>query len=91
LVLLGGIRELLGQGTLFDGAPLLLGEWASVLRVEVIEFEQSFLFIMLPPGAFVALGIILAIKNSLDDKVEAIIVPPVVVEKPQRARVNNVS
>jgi len=91
LVLLGGIRELLGQGTLFDGAPLLLGEWASVLRVEVIEFEQSFLFIMLPPGAFVALGIILAIKNSLDDKVEAIIVPPVVVEKPQRARVNNVT
>jgi len=91
LIILGAIRELLGQGTLFDGAPLLLGEWASVLRIEVIQFEQSFLFIMLPPGAFVALGIILAIKNSLNDKIEAIIVPPVVVEKPQRARVNNVS
>jgi electron transport complex protein RnfE len=91
LILLGGVRELLGQGTLFDGAPLLLGDWASVLRIQIIEFDQSFLFIMLPPGAFVALGIILAIKNSLNSRVEAMIVPPVVVEKPQRARVNNVT
>jgi len=90
LILLGGIRELLGQGTLFDGAPLLLGEWASVLRIELINFDQSFLFIMLPPGAFVALGFILAIKNSLNNKVESIIVPPIEVEKPQRARVSKV-
>ena len=45
LILLGGVRELLGQGTLFDGAPLLLGEWASVLRIELVNFDESFLFI----------------------------------------------
>ena len=39
LVLLGAIRELIGQGTLFDGANLLLGDWATVLRIEVFQFD----------------------------------------------------
>ncbi len=91
LLLLGAVREILGQGTLFDGADLLLGDWASVLRIEFIEFEQSFLFIMLPPGAFVALGLILALKNSLNAKVEAAVVPVQIIEKPERARINKVS
>ena len=90
LVLLGAVRELLGQGTLFDGAELLLGEWASSLRIEIFAIDQSFLFIMLPPGAFVALGFILAIKNSLNNKVEAMIVPPVEEKKIERARVSKV-
>ena len=42
LIVLGGIREILGQGTLFDGADLLLGEWASVLRVEVFHLDNQF-------------------------------------------------
>ncbi|NRA62037.1 MAG: electron transport complex subunit E [Psychrobium sp.] len=91
LLLLGAVREILGQGTLFDGADLLLGDWASILRIEFIEFEQSFLFIMLPPGAFVALGLILALKNSLNAKVEAAVVPVQIIEKPERARINKVS
>lgn len=90
LLLLGAVRELLGQGTLFDGAQLLLGDWASSLRIELIQFDQSFLFIMLPPGAFVALGFILAIKNSLNNKVEAMVVPPVEEKKIERARVSKV-
>lgn len=87
LILLGSIREILGQGTLFDGAQLLLGDWAVSLRVELIEIDQSFLFIMLPPGAFVAMGFIIALKNSLNSRVEALIETPVVVEKPQRVRI----
>ena len=57
LFTLGAIRELMGQGTLFDGADLLLGPWASALRVEVAQFDSQFLFIMLPPGAFVAMAL----------------------------------
>lgn len=91
LVLLGAVREILGQGTLFAGADILLGDWASSLTIELIEFDQSFLFIMLPPGAFIALGFILAIKNSLNKKVEAVFEPPIAVEKPQRVRINKVS
>ena len=68
LVLLGAARELLGQGTLFDGAQLLLGEWATSLRIEVFQFEQQFLLAILPPGAFIGMGFIIAIKNYFDAK-----------------------
>lgn len=91
LLTLGAVREILGQGTLFSGAEILLGDWAKSLTIHLIEFDQSFLFIMLPPGAFIALGFILAIKNSLNSRVESLIEPPVEVEKPQRVRINKVS
>ena len=45
LMLLGAVREILGQGTLFDGANLLLGEWASILRVEVFKLDSQFLLV----------------------------------------------
>ena len=66
LVLLGVIREVLGQGTLFDGAELLLGDWASVLRVEVMQLDNQFLLAILPPGAFIAMGLLIALKNAID-------------------------
>lgn len=68
LVLLGAIRELFGQGTLFDGAHLLLGDWARSLTIEVVNLEQSFLFAILPPGAFIGLGLLIALKNFIDGK-----------------------
>jgi len=69
LLVLGGIREILGQGTLFDGAQLLLGDWAGSLRVEVFHFDNHFLLAILPPGAFFALGFLIAAKNFIDAKV----------------------
>lgn len=66
LILLGAIREILGQGTLFDGAHLLLGDWARVLRIEVMHLDSQFLLAILPPGAFIAMGFIIAFKNSID-------------------------
>jgi electron transport complex protein RnfE len=66
LIVLGAIREILGQGTLFDGANLLFGEWATVLRVEVIQLDSQFLLAILPPGAFIAMGFIIALKNAID-------------------------
>ncbi|RZQ56601.1 electron transport complex subunit RsxE [Pseudidiomarina tainanensis] len=67
LVLLGGIREILGNGTLFDGANLLLGEWAADLRVELFSVDYPLLLAILPPGAFIVMGFIIAGKNWIDN------------------------
>ena len=69
LLVLGAIREILGQGTLFDGAHLLFGEWAKILRIEVFSFDSQFLLAILPPGAFIAMGFLIAIKNVIDSKI----------------------
>ena len=68
LVLLGAIREILGNGTLFDGADLLLGDWATTLRIELFHVDSHFLLAMLPPGAFLGVGFLIAIKNIIDKK-----------------------
>ncbi len=69
LLILGTIRELLGQGTLFDGADLLLGDWAASLRIEVFHFDSKFLLAILPPGAFFAMGFLIAAKNAINTKI----------------------
>ncbi len=66
LVLLGALREIIGNGTLFDGADLLLGDWAKVLRIEIFHFDNSFLLALLPPGAFIGVGLLIALKNTID-------------------------
>ncbi|AKJ42239.1 electron transport complex subunit E [Pragia fontium] len=71
LFILGAMREILGNGTLFDGADTLLGEWAKVLRIEVIHLDNAFLLAMLPPGAFLGLGFLLAFKYVIDEKLKA--------------------
>ena len=67
LIVLGAIREVLGQGTLFDGAELLFGDWASILRIEVMTLDSKFLLAILPPGAFIAMGFLIAVKNAIDN------------------------
>lgn len=71
LVVLGASRELLGQGTLFDGADLLLGEWASILTIHVWQVDTPFLLAMLPPGAFIGMGLLIALKNVIDSRIKA--------------------
>lgn len=68
LVALGAIREVIGNGTLFDGLDLLLGDWAKSLRVDVLHLDSGLLLAILPPGAFIGLGVILAVKNLIDKK-----------------------
>ncbi|MBU2115592.1 MAG: electron transport complex subunit E [Gammaproteobacteria bacterium] len=70
LLVLGAIREILGQGTLFDGAELLLGDWAKVLRIELYRVDSHFLLAMLPPGAFLGMGLLIALKNVIDNKLK---------------------
>ena len=68
MFVLGSLREILGNGTLFDGADALLGGWAKALRIEVFHTDTPFLLAMLPPGAFIGLGMMLAIKYLIDEK-----------------------
>ncbi len=68
LVILGGMRELIGNGTLFDQSALLLGSLGDTLSVTVFEDYQGTLLAILPPGAFIGLGLIVAIKNFIDLK-----------------------
>ncbi|MGC6744581.1 Rnf-Nqr domain containing protein [Escherichia coli] len=49
MFVLGSLREIIGNGTLFDGADALLGSWAKVLRVEIFHTDSPFLLAMLPP------------------------------------------
>ncbi|CAI8199358.1 MAG: Electron transport complex subunit RsxE [Glaciecola sp. HTCC2999] len=68
LVCLGAMRELIGSGTLFTGAELLLGSWANGLKLQVFSPEQPFLLAILPPGAFLGMGLIIALKNIMDTR-----------------------
>ena len=69
LVLLGASREILAQGTLFDGIETLLGDWAGFMTVTLYNTETSFLLAALPPGAFIIMGLIIALKNTIDNKI----------------------
>lgn len=68
LVLIGAIREVLGSGTLFAGASLLLGSAFSFLEMTVIPGYQGFLLMVLPPGGFLVLGLLLAGKRAFAAK-----------------------
>ncbi|MDV7103122.1 electron transport complex subunit E [Vibrio sp. TH_r3] len=71
LVILGSLREVLGNGTLFDGADLLLGSWAASMRIELFQVDSNFLLALLPPGAFIGVGFIIAFKNIIDSQIAA--------------------
>ena len=68
LVTLGGLRELVGQGTLFSQAHLMLGEWARLLELALGAGFHGALAAILPPGAFIGLGCLIALKNVIDKR-----------------------
>jgi len=71
LVLLGGMRELLGQGTLLAQAHLMFGEAARGMTLHVIDNYRGFLLAILPPGAFLGMGLLIALKNTIDSRLAA--------------------
>jgi electron transport complex protein RnfE len=66
LVALGSLRELLGQGTLFAQAHLMFGEAGRALRLTLVEDYRGFLLAVLPPGAFIGLGLLIAGMNVIN-------------------------
>lgn len=63
LVILAAMREVAGQGTLFSGLDLVFGEQARAWVVQVVPDYPGFLLAVLPPGAFIALGLLIAAHN----------------------------
>ncbi len=70
LVALGGMRELIGQGTLLAQAHLMFGEIGRHLTLTVIDDYRGFLLAILPPGAFIGLGFLIAGMNIINARRE---------------------
>jgi len=71
LVMLGAIREVAGHGTLLAGLDLALGPSAKQFVITVLPGYKGFLLAILPPGAFIGLGLLIAGKNYLDQRAAA--------------------
>lgn len=79
LVVLGGMRELIGHGTLLAGAHMMFGgETDMTIRLA----DGGFLLAVLPPGAFIGLGLMVALKNFIDSRTEASQPSPLPIGKP---------
>jgi len=66
LVVLGGMREMIGLGTLFANAQLMFGSLGESMTLTFSEDYPGFLLAVLPPGAFIGLGLLIALKNVVD-------------------------
>jgi len=69
LFVLGSLREIIGQGTWLANADLMFGPAAKTLTVDVSAEYTGFLLAALPPGAFILLGCLLALKKILDQRI----------------------
>ncbi|MGH1463394.1 MAG: electron transport complex subunit E [Neptuniibacter sp.] len=89
LMVLGAMREVLGLGTLFSDMHLLFGPVAESWKITVVEDYTGFLFAVLPPGAFVGMGFLIALKNIIDARLENRKTEglPQDIDRPQRVRV----
>jgi electron transport complex protein RnfE len=65
LVALGALREIVGRGTLLSQAELMFGRIGESLTVTLIPDHPGFLLAILPPGAFIGLGLLIAARNGL--------------------------
>ncbi len=68
LVVLGGMREFIGSGTLFSEASLMFGDIAKDWTFQINKDYRGFLLAILPPGAFLGMGLLIALKNIIDKK-----------------------
>lgn len=68
LAVLGSLREIFGKGTLLSGIDLAFGEAAKPLVLHVLPDYHGFLLAVLPPGAFIGLGLLIAAKNYFDQR-----------------------
>jgi electron transport complex protein RnfE len=66
LTFLGALRELFGKGTLLSGIDLILGPSANNLVIHFFSEYQGFLLAILPPGAFIGLACLIALKNRIE-------------------------
>ena len=69
LSLLGGLRELIGRGTLFSGIDMV---FPGLHPLQLLPNDYpGLLLAMLPPGAFILLGCLIAWKNWIESRAAA--------------------
>jgi electron transport complex protein RnfE len=68
LVTLGALRELIGQGTLLSQAHMMFGEAGRQFTLTLFDDYRGFLLAILPPGAFIGLGFIIAGTNLINSR-----------------------
>lgn len=66
LLAVGAVREVLGNGTLFANFHLLLGPIADSWTLTLFDDYSGLLVAILPPGAFIVTGLLIALKNAID-------------------------
>lgn len=85
LVVLGAMRELVGSGTLFAKAHMMFGESTRWLTITVIDDYKGFLLAILPPGAFIGLGLLIALKNLIEQHAAKRVRQPAPASEPAEA------
>ncbi|UCV09437.1 electron transport complex subunit E [Dechloromonas denitrificans] len=66
LTSVGAVREIIGSGTLFADASLLLGPTFKVIEMRLLPSDMGVLMMILPPGGFIVTGLLVVVKRLLD-------------------------
>lgn len=68
LIILGAVREIVGNGTLFQNVHFLIGDKYEFLTIQLFDSSDGFLLAALPPGAFIALSALILFLNMVNQK-----------------------
>ncbi|MBL6894307.1 MAG: electron transport complex subunit RsxE [Porticoccaceae bacterium] len=68
LVLISSIRELIGNGSLFDNMEVLFGSVAKDWVIHPFGNNFQFRLLLMPPGALLIFGVVIAAKNTFSKK-----------------------
>ena len=68
LIILGAVREIIGNGTLFQNVHFLIGDKYEFLTIQIFDSSDGFLLAALPPGAFIALSALILFLNLINQK-----------------------
>ena len=68
LIILGAVREIVGNGTLFQNLHFLIGDKYEFLTIQLFDSSDGFLLAALPPGAFIALSALILFLNLVNQK-----------------------
>lgn len=66
LVMIGAVREIVGSGTLFADASLLLGPNFHFMEMKLLPETSNVLVMVLPPGGFLVTGLLIIFKRVID-------------------------
>ena len=66
LTVIGAVREIVGSGTLFADASLLLGPSFKFMEMRLLPADMGVLMMILPPGGFLVTGLMVVVKRLLD-------------------------